>query len=65
MIGRTEKGKLYHIVNVMTGGGFFSMCGCYMPEELHEEGLNAFELEKKGMMCERCMYSRYYKQDRD
>lgn len=65
MIGKTETGKLYHIVNVMRGGGHFGLCGCYMPEELREEGLNAFELEKQRLMCEKCMNSRYYRQNRD
>ena len=32
-IGKTDKGKLYHIVNPMTGDGNFSLCGCYMPKD--------------------------------
>lgn len=64
-IGKTETGKLYHILDVFGGSEFMSICGCFMPEELRDETLNAFELEKEGKMCEKCMYSRYYKQDRD
>lgn len=64
-IGKTEKGKLYHIVNNMTGGGHFGLCGCYMPDDKRLEDANAFELEKENKMCERCMYIRFYKQDRD
>lgn len=65
MVGKTETGKLYHIVNVMNGGGNFSLCGCYMPEKLREDGLDAFKLEDQGLICEKCMHSRYYKQERD
>ena len=61
IIGKTEKGKLYHIVNRMDGGDHFGLCGCYMPKELHEDGLNAFKLYTEGKMCENCMKSRYFK----
>ena len=65
MLGKTETGKLYHIVNEMSGGDNFGLCGCYMPKELHVEGLKAFELEEQGLMCEKCMNSCYYSQKRD
>lgn len=65
MLGKTETGKLYHIINNMTGGGHFALCGCYLPDNLHEEGLSAFELDKQGLMCEKCMNSCYYSQSRD
>lgn len=64
-IGKTEKGKVYHIVNRMTGSGNSSLCGCYMPKDKLVDGLNPFELYKKNEICSKCMHIAYYKQDRD
>lgn len=64
-IGKTDTGKLYHIVNLMESNGHFSLCGVYMPEDKLEDNLNAFELSKDNKMCEKCMYIAYFKQSRD
>lgn len=64
-VGKTDSGKLYHILNIMEGGNNFSLCGCYMPKDKLEDGLNVYELEKQNKMCEKCMYIACYKQDRD
>ncbi|EJT6612795.1 TPA: hypothetical protein ACOTGN_000689 [Clostridium perfringens] len=59
-IGKTETGKLYHIVNKMKYNGNFSLCGVYMPKEKLEYNLNAFELYKEEKMCEKCMNIAYF-----
>ena len=64
-IGKTESGKLYHIRDFVNHDGHFSKCGVYMPKELLEEGLSSFKLWEEGKMCEKCMYSTYFKQSRD
>ena len=64
-IGKAQNGKLYHILNRMTGGEYFSLCGCYMPEDKRVENMDAFDLDKKKMMCQKCMHSAYFKQDID
>ena len=64
-IGKTEKGKLYHIRNIMESNGHFSLCGEYMPEDKLEDNLDAFELKKEKKICEKCMHSSYFKQSRD
>ena len=60
-IGRTETGKLYHIVNVMTGGENFGLCGCYLPKDKQVDTDKIFELEEENKICEKCMHSRFYK----
>ena len=64
-IGKTETGKLYHIVDMMIGGENFGLCGCYLPTNNQVDSDEIFELEKTRKICERCMYSRFYKQSRD
>lgn len=49
----------------MTGGEHFSLCGCYMPEDKRIENMDVFDLDKKKMMCKKCMHSAHFKQDRD
>ena len=65
IIGKTEKGKRYHILNRMTGGDNFSLCGCYMPKDKNVDNIDLWELHKKHQMCEKCMNSAFFKQDRD
>lgn len=64
-IGKTETGKLYHIVNIMDYGDSFSICGCYLPKDKQFSCDNVFKLNDEKQMCEKCMYSRFYMQSRD
>lgn len=65
IIGKTDAGKLYHILDVMDGSGQRSLCGCYIPEDRRLDEADAFELNKQKLMCGKCMYSKYFKQARD
>lgn len=63
-IGKSESGKLYHIVNLMDYGNKFALCGCYLPENTESSREEISKLDDDGKMCERCMYSKFYKQTR-
>lgn len=64
-IGKTETGKLYHIVNIMNGGDNFGLCGCYLSQNSQFVVDEIYKLDNARQMCERCMYTRFYKQNRD
>ena len=64
LIGKTETGKLFHIVNKMDGDGHFGLCGCYLPKEKQLICDEVYELDEKGELCKKCMHSCFYKLSR-
>lgn len=61
IIGKTETGKCYHILNKMTGGDNFGLCGCYMPKNKQINNLDVWELYKNKQVCEKCMNIAFFR----